>query len=367
MHSTQKHIKSTGWPMKPYKRPYGGTPGPPVMYEKPSDPEDEGAGYGYSNGMSQQERDVFFYHSDHLGSTSYITDANGEATQFVSYKPYGEALVDEHATSFESPWKFNGKELDAETGLYYYGARYYEPVLALWYGVDALTEKKCNDSPYTYCLGNPIRLIDPDGNDEKQRASAVAKAQEYVSNNNGNSYKLGAKGGPGEPVDCSGLVSQCVIAGGETDPNHGNSNGCSNIANNLQKIDIETAVPGNVIIFTSEIDGTHPSHTGIITEVEVIDGKIQNLTMIESGGKVGPRYQDIIKQGEKKYWGDRIYGVYKWDTKPEANKSIPNSTTPIINSNNSNSNNSNIERRFSLVDIWSNLCSKVQSLCSPKF
>ena len=57
----------TGWPMKPYKRLYGGTTGPPVMYEKPSIPEEEGAGYGYSNGMSQQERDVFYYHFDHLG------------------------------------------------------------------------------------------------------------------------------------------------------------------------------------------------------------------------------------------------------------------------------------------------------------
>ena len=41
--------------MKPYKRPNGGTPGPPVMYEKPSDPGEEGAGYGHSNDMSQQE------------------------------------------------------------------------------------------------------------------------------------------------------------------------------------------------------------------------------------------------------------------------------------------------------------------------
>ncbi|MBP5419406.1 MAG: hypothetical protein J6Y72_06310 [Bacteroidales bacterium] len=110
--------------------------------------------------MSQQERDVFYYHSDHLGSTSYITDANGNATQFVSYKPYGEALVDEHATSFESPWKFNGKELDSETGLYYYGARYYEPVLALWYGVDALAEKYPSVGGYVYCHGNPIIRID---------------------------------------------------------------------------------------------------------------------------------------------------------------------------------------------------------------
>ncbi len=62
---------------------------------------------------------------------------DGNATQFVSYKPYGEALVDDHATSFDPPWKFNGKELDSETGLYYYGARYYEAELAMWYGVDA--------------------------------------------------------------------------------------------------------------------------------------------------------------------------------------------------------------------------------------
>ena len=153
----------SGWPMKPYKRPYGGTPGPPVMYEKPSDPEDEGAGYGYSNDMSQQERDVFYYHSDHLGSTSYITDRDGKASQFVCYKPYGKALVDEHATSFESPWKFNGKELDSETGLYYYGARYYEPVSAMWYGVDALAEKYPNMGGYVYCAGNPVKFVDVDG------------------------------------------------------------------------------------------------------------------------------------------------------------------------------------------------------------
>ena len=165
MLNIHKYIVLPGWPMKPYKRPYGGTPGPPVMYEKPSNPEDEGAGYGYSNGMQQKERDVFFYHSDHLGSTNYITDRNGNATQFVCYKPYGEALVDEHATSYEMPWKFNGKELDSETGLYYYGARYYEPTLALWYGVDALAEKYPSIGGYVYyCHSNPITRVDVDGN-----------------------------------------------------------------------------------------------------------------------------------------------------------------------------------------------------------
>ena len=80
MFNVQKHITPLGnydvptsWPMEPYKRPYGGTPGPSVMYEKPSDPEDEGAGYGHSNAEQIKEKDVVFYHSDHLGSTSYIT------------------------------------------------------------------------------------------------------------------------------------------------------------------------------------------------------------------------------------------------------------------------------------------------------
>lgn len=154
-----------GWPMKPYKRPYGGTPGPPVMYEKPSDPDDEGAGYGFES-SGAKEKEVYFYHPDHLGSTSYITDKDGNVTQFVSYKPLGEALVDEHSTSFDTPWKFNGKELDAETGLYYYGARYYEASLAAWYGPDLLAEKYPSIGSYVYCHGNPIRLVDYNGNEE---------------------------------------------------------------------------------------------------------------------------------------------------------------------------------------------------------
>ena len=64
MLNAHKHINSTIWPLKPYKRPYGGTPGAPVMYEKPSDPEDEGAGYGYSNAEGLEENDIYFYHSD---------------------------------------------------------------------------------------------------------------------------------------------------------------------------------------------------------------------------------------------------------------------------------------------------------------
>ena len=61
------------------------------------------------------------------------------------------------------PYKFNGKEFDQETGLYYYGARYMNPVTSLWYGVDALAEKYPSIGGYVYCVGNPIKCVDLDG------------------------------------------------------------------------------------------------------------------------------------------------------------------------------------------------------------
>ena len=60
------------------------------------------------------------------------------------------------------PYKFNGKEFDEETGLYYYGARYMNPVASVWYGIDPHAEKYSNMGAYVYCAANPIKLIDPD-------------------------------------------------------------------------------------------------------------------------------------------------------------------------------------------------------------
>ena len=76
-------------------------------------------------------------------------------------------MVDEHSSSEELPYKFNGKQFDEETGLYYYGARYMNPVTSLFFGVDTKVELKPNYGGSLYCLQNPILLIDPDGNWEK--------------------------------------------------------------------------------------------------------------------------------------------------------------------------------------------------------
>ena len=158
------HDVPQGWIQTPHPNTTPGTnPGPPVSWNDPSNPDDPQAGYGYIPNDTTKE-ETFFYHSDHLGSTSYITDDKANITQYDAYLPYGELLVDEHSSSEDLPYKFNGKEMDEETGLYYYGARYMNPMASIWYGVDAFAEKYVESSGYVFCIDNPIKLIDSDGN-----------------------------------------------------------------------------------------------------------------------------------------------------------------------------------------------------------
>ncbi|MFA7688213.1 MAG: RHS repeat-associated core domain-containing protein [Moheibacter sp.] len=109
------------------------------------------------------ERGIYWFHPDHLGSTSYITNVLGEVSQHMEYFAFGETFVEEHRSSNNSPYKFNGKELDEETGWYYYGARYYDPRISVWLSVDPLAEKASNWSPYRFGFQNPIKYTDPTG------------------------------------------------------------------------------------------------------------------------------------------------------------------------------------------------------------
>jgi RHS repeat-associated protein len=105
----------------------------------------------------------YFFHPDHLGSTSYVTDASGEVFQHLEYTAWGETFVEEHSNTDRTPYLFNGKELDEETELYYYGSRYYDGRTSIWLAIDALADKYPAWSPSSYTLNNPLRYSDPDG------------------------------------------------------------------------------------------------------------------------------------------------------------------------------------------------------------
>ena len=108
---------------------------------------------------------IYFFHNDHLGTSTILTDGSGNPYQFFLNLPFGETMFEQHSYTedYNNPYKFNGKELDEETGFYYYGARYYDPKISLWLSTDPLAEKFPAWSPYNYTMNNPINLIDPDG------------------------------------------------------------------------------------------------------------------------------------------------------------------------------------------------------------
>ena len=122
------------------------------------------------------ETEQYYFHPDHLGSSNYITNFVGEVSQHMEYFAFGETFVEEHKNSHNAPYKYNGKELDEESGLYYYGARYYDPRISIWASVDKpliageyLNLKheggvlnSFNLSPYGYCKSNPVQYVDPE-------------------------------------------------------------------------------------------------------------------------------------------------------------------------------------------------------------
>lgn len=107
-----------------------------------------------------------------MGSSSYITNLDGEVVLHIEYVPFGEVFIEERNNTWNTPYLFNAKEYDEETGLYYYGARYMNPITSLWYGVDPKVTKYPNVSGYCYTVNNPVIFIDPDG---KDLTSAIAE------------------------------------------------------------------------------------------------------------------------------------------------------------------------------------------------
>ena len=108
--------------------------------------------------------DIYYYHTNHLGSTAYVTDQSQNVTQGFLYAPFGEITTEYNATfgnDIIPKYSFNAKELDEETGMYYYEARYYKP--PVFTSRDPMFEKYFWMTPYAYCANNPVKYVDPSG------------------------------------------------------------------------------------------------------------------------------------------------------------------------------------------------------------
>ncbi|MBN1187952.1 MAG: RHS repeat-associated core domain-containing protein, partial [Bacteroidales bacterium] len=110
----------------------------------------------------------YYSHSDHLGSTSIVTDENGTVVEEIGYLPFGATLFRNtyNGSSWESAYRFTGQEFDDEYHLYNYNARLYDPIMSRFITPDTIVPQPYNPQSlnrYSYCLNNPLMYTDPSG------------------------------------------------------------------------------------------------------------------------------------------------------------------------------------------------------------
>ncbi len=109
---------------------------------------------------------LYFYHTDHLGGTSMITDENGTVVEQTQYYPFG--LTRFHAGASRALYKFAGMEMDRAPGLYHCRARHYSAITGTFMSVDPFPvriEHPGTLNAYTYANNNPLVFVDPWGLD----------------------------------------------------------------------------------------------------------------------------------------------------------------------------------------------------------
>jgi RHS repeat-associated protein len=156
----------------------------------------------------------FYYHPDHLQSTSYVTNQSGTLLQHDEYFASGELWFQElrnNDSNNAQPYLFNAKELD-DTKLYYFGARYYDPRTSLWQSADPILADYMSGGPnggvsrpanlglYTYSWNNPVVVSDPDG-----RCPNCAAAI--------GGFVVGAAAGAAGRMIANGLTGQPLLKG----------------------------------------------------------------------------------------------------------------------------------------------------------
>lgn len=101
---------------------------------------------------------VYYYHKDHIGSSSVMTNMNGNLVETSNYMPFGE--MREHTGSTVTNYKFTDQELDPETGLYNYNARLYDAVIGRFISPDPLEPIDTRTDKTSVELQNLRRLIE---------------------------------------------------------------------------------------------------------------------------------------------------------------------------------------------------------------
>jgi RHS repeat-associated protein len=109
----------------------------------------------------EQSGTVYYYHKDGLGSVTGLTNASGNIVKTYRYNSFGEIYT--QTGSLVQPFTFTGREYDPESGLYYYRARYYDPMAGRFISKDPIGFEGGDVNLFRYVGNNPGNLTDPEG------------------------------------------------------------------------------------------------------------------------------------------------------------------------------------------------------------
>ena len=138
---------------------------------------------GLMPGVAPATDVTVYFHNDPAGNPLVATDAGGNVVWKASYQPYGQEIDQPAAGANNEIW-FHGKPYDPATGLSYFGARYYDPIVGRFPGIDPKGFDEANIhsfNRYAYGNNNPYRFVDPDGRDAKEVLSDVWNYNPWIA------------------------------------------------------------------------------------------------------------------------------------------------------------------------------------------
>ena len=135
---------------------------------------------GYVTFDKNQQPEFHYYLKDHLGNIHVVFNERDSVEQVTHYYPFGGSFGDGVGSSVQD-YLYSGKELTRFNALnwYNYGARWYDPAILRWNGVDKLAEKYKPVSPYSFCLNNPVNIVDRDGMKPDSLSAALMSKLAY--------------------------------------------------------------------------------------------------------------------------------------------------------------------------------------------
>ena len=226
-----------------------------------------------------------------------VASQTGAVQQVNEYYPFGDLFPTSGTDNSGNRFRFTGKELGAETGLYDFSARFLHPRFGRFTTLDPLAEKYPSVSPYAYCNCNPVRYIDPDGRKivttlvnqssiEQYSWQLHNDSWQFVNTVLSEPYKIGTD----EYLDSLSVALTSLMRG---------ESGASMIISLSETPDVVTigSFSKNTYFPSSDTVGWNLHNSSMIHTDAGIE---RNIPYISLGHELGHAYSDVIGGGYNK-------------------------------------------------------------------